>query len=68
MKAIRTVIGLIYDDPWVFFGILVALLVGRVLISIGITGAPAEIVMTLLLFAAMAMSVWREVRRSLNKT
>lgn len=68
LKAINTVTGLIYDDPWLFFGIVSALLLSRVLISVGVSGVAAGIALTLLLFAAMVVSILREVRRSMNKT
>ncbi len=67
MKATRTVTGLIYDDPWLFFGILVALVVVRVLTSVGLSGAATGVVLMVLLFAAMVVSLRRETRRSSNK-
>ena len=64
MKALGTVTGLIYDDPWLFFGILAALVVVRVLTAVGFAGAAAGVVLMVLLFAAMAISLRRETRRS----
>lgn len=68
MKAMKTVAGLIYDDPWLFFGILAALVAVRVLTAVGFAGASAGVVLMVLLFAAMVVSLQREVRRSSNKT
>lgn len=67
MKALKTVTGLIYDDPWLFFGILAALAVVRVLTAVGVTGAAAGVVLMVLLFAGMVISLRREARRSSNK-
>jgi hypothetical protein len=62
VKAIRVIVGLVYDDPWLFGGTLVALLVAKFLLVIGVAGVAVGGLLALLLFAAILVSIAREVR------
>lgn len=62
-KAVKTVIGLLYDDPWLVSGIVVALLVIRVATILGLTGEVVGVALMVLLFVAIFVSVAQEVKR-----
>lgn len=61
-KALRVIVGLVYDDPWLFCGTLVALLVTKLALVIGAKGVAAGVVLGVLLFCAILVSALREVR------
>lgn len=60
MKALKIALGLIYDDPWLAGGIVIALLLAKMVTVIGLSGALAGVVLMILLFLAMLTSVLRE--------
>jgi hypothetical protein len=63
MKAIKVIWGLIYDDPWLFWGILVSLALIRLATAAGWTGPGAGVLLCVLLFAGVCVSVGREARK-----
>lgn len=63
MKAIKVIVGLIYDDPWLVGGIVLALLVTKLLTAFDVTGFAAMIALVVLLFGAIFVSISREVAK-----
>lgn len=63
MKAVRVIIGLIYDDPWLVGGIILALLIIKGLTMFGQSGPMIGVGLMVLLFAAIAVSVIREAKK-----
>jgi len=63
VKAIKVLIGLIYDDPWLVSGIVIALLVTKLLTVSGHARFIAMTALVVLLFASILMSVSREVAK-----
>jgi len=63
MKAIKVLVGLIYDDPWLVGGIVVALLVAKVLTLSGHAHFAAMIPLVVLLFGSIMLSISREVAK-----
>ncbi len=62
MRALKVIIGLIYDDKWLVGGIAGAIIIAKSLAVIGVSGAVAGILFMVLLFGAVLISVVREVR------
>lgn len=60
MKAIKVVWGLVYDEPWLFWGILLSLALVRLATAVGWTGPGAGVLLGVLLFASVCVSVARE--------
>lgn len=67
MKAIKVIVGLIYDDPWLVGGIVLALLVTKLLTTFDVTGFAAMIALVVLLFGAIFVSISREVAKKKAK-
>ena len=64
MKALRVAVGLVYDDPWLFWGTLISLAFLRTALAIGLlAGAGAGIALAVLMFATILVSVSNEVRK-----
>ncbi|MCY0902001.1 MAG: hypothetical protein OWU32_07390 [Firmicutes bacterium] len=64
MKAIKVLVGLIYDDPWLVGGIVVALAVAKILTLSGHARFAAMIPLVVLLFGSIVLSISREVAKN----
>lgn len=53
--------GLIYDDPWLFGGTVVSLIVLRVLTWFGLKGEASGVLLAVLLFLSIAVSISKEI-------
>ncbi len=62
MRASKGIIGLIYDDKWLVGGIAAAIIIAKLLTVMGVSGAVAGVLFMVLLFAAVLISIVREVR------
>ncbi|MHB1628836.1 MAG: hypothetical protein ACYCVB_10775 [Bacilli bacterium] len=62
MRAVKVIIGLIYDDKWLVGGIAGAIIIAKLLAVLGLPGAVAGVMFMVLLFGAVLISVVREVR------
>jgi len=67
MKAVKVIIGLIYDDPWLVGGIAVALLATKFLTAAGHARYVAMIALAVLLFGSIWLSINREVAKKKSK-
>lgn len=63
MKALKVIIGLIYDDPWLVGGIVISLILAKILSAAAGGQAVIGIVFAILLMGSIIVSVLREVRK-----
>ncbi len=64
MKAVRVILGLIYDDPWLFGGIVIAVVLMKILSAVGFAGPVAGVVLAVLLFLAILISILQETNKA----
>lgn len=63
MKALKVIVGLIYDDPLLVGGIVLALVITKLLTMTGHAHFSAMIVLIVLLFGSIMISIRREVAK-----